>query len=204
MSKNIIFFGPPGSGKGTQIDLLKHSLDYEIISSGDIVRKLAQNNQNVQAQLESGELVKDEILFGAIEKKIKETPSSVGVVFDGFPRNIRQAEALEKMLANCHRYLDRVIYIYLSEQEVIARLTIRRVCDRCGKPLYGLENCTCGGKATIRRDDSPEVIKNRYKVFLDETRPLVSYYEKKNTLLRINGDQSIDDVSKEIKRGLGL
>ncbi len=206
MIKNILLVGPPGSGKGTQINELKKYLKFEVISSGDIVRSLAESDPFVKKTLESGELVKDDILIQEVDRRIELIDPEVGIIFDGFPRNLHQAKQLDEMLLHDHdRVLDAVIYIFLDEKEVIKRLTIRRVCEKCNRPLYGLTKCPdCGGKPIVRKDDNKATIINRMQVFLENTLPLVSYYQTREILLEINGEQSIKKVAHDIKEGLNL
>ncbi|MFA5197545.1 MAG: nucleoside monophosphate kinase [Patescibacteria group bacterium] len=206
MIKNILFVGPPGSGKGTQINELKKYLKFEVISSGDIVRDLAESDEAIKKTLESGALVKDEILIKEVDRRIDQIDPEMGIVFDGFPRNLHQAEQLDEMLLHNHdRALDAVVYIYLDEKEVVKRLTIRKVCEKCNRPLYDLSKCPdCGGKPVIRKDDNEATIINRMQVFLENTLPLVSYYKTREVLLEINGEQSIEGVARDIKEGLGL
>jgi adenylate kinase len=205
MRKNLLFFGPPGSGKGTQINILKEYFDLVVISTGDIARSLASNDKKIQETLDRGELLEDEVIFKAVDNKIGETGDDLSIIFDGFPRNLMQAKKLDEILLHHNRILDAAIYIYLDESEVVKRLTTRKVCSKCGQPLFNLERCpNCGGTSIIRSDDNEATIINRMQVFLERTLPLTTYYEKKNILLEINGKQSIEGVAKDIKKGLGV
>lgn len=200
MAENLIFLGPPGSGKGTQIEKLTKYLEAQIISSGDIVRSLAEKSSAIREIMQKGELVDDKTIFEEIKSKISKIEFDVGLIFDGFPRNINQAKELNGILKDNKRSLNHVIYVRLDEDEVVKRLTIRRVCAKCGQPLFDLETCPkCGGEAIIRQDDNEKTIRTRMKVFIAQTKPLVTYYKKTNLLVEINGKQTIEDVARDIK-----
>jgi adenylate kinase len=203
--KNIVFLGPPGSGKGTQINELEKYLDFTVISSGDMVRELAEKNQQIKQLLEKGELVSDNVLLSEVDRQIGIIDKSRGIFFDGFPRTLNQAKKMDEILINHERVLDAAIYIYLEEEEVVKRLARRRVCRKCGRPFFDSPRCpSCGGQPVIRKDDNEATIINRMQVFLEQTLPLVDYYETRNILLQINGNQSIKNVGRDIKKGLGL
>ena len=203
--KNLVFFGPPGSGKGTQINKLAELISLNVISTGKIARDLAKNDIEVKKTLDRGELISDEVIFKEVKKAIEETDKETSIIFDGFPRNLIQAKKLDEILLHYSRILDAAIYIYLEEAEVVNRLTKRKVCSKCGQPFSSEEVCpNCGGKALKRDDDNEATIINRMQVFLERTLPLVTYYEKKNLLIQINGNQSVEDVAKDIKEGLNL
>ncbi len=166
MTKNLIFLGPPGSGKGTQIERLREKHQLAVVSSGDIVRNLAKENQDYREKMEKGELISDEILFHEISKRLETERTETGLIFDGFPRNVAQATKLDQILSEHNRSLSGVVYIELDEEEVVKRLSIRKVCGQCGQPLFDTEICPkCGGSPIIRRDDNEETIRNRMRVF---------------------------------------
>ncbi len=205
MAKTIVFLGPPGSGKGTQISELKKLLDIEVLATGEIARELAAKDPEIQKTLDRGELLADDLVYAAINKKIAKVSEEKSIIFDGFPRNLTQAKKLDEMLIHHSRSLDATVYIYLDEEEVVKRLTIRKVCANCGRPLYSETICPdCGGRPTIRKDDNEATVINRMQVFLERTLPLVSYYQSRGILLEINGKQSIEDVASDIKKGLNL
>lgn len=203
MTNNLIFLGPPGSGKGTQIEILREKNNLTVISSGDIVRNLAKENMEYQNIMEKGELLNDDILFSEINKRVEMETTETGLIFDGFPRNVAQAIKLDQILLQNNRILTGVIYIELDEEEVVKRLTIRKVCEKCGQPVFDAKICSrCGGNAIIRKDDNETTIRNRMKVFLDKTLPLVNYYRTKNKLIKIDGKQTIEAVGKDISENL--
>lgn len=202
---NIILIGPPGSGKGTQIKELKERMDFEVIATGEIARNLAKSDKNIEETLAKGELISDEILLDAIDKVLLNLDKEKNLIFDGFPRNLAQAEKLEKLMLDHNRTIDSVVYIVLDEQEVVKRLAIRKVCGKCGTPIFSGEKCPhCGGRAILRPDDNAQTVMNRMQVFLDKTTPLIEFYRNKSILKEVNGNQSIEDVAKDINEQLGL
>jgi adenylate kinase len=202
--KNMVIMGPPGSGKDTQIGELKNYIKIQIISSGDISRKLADKDKKLAKIINQGGLVDDNILLAEIDKELTSLDIDEGIIFDGFPRTLHQAEALVELLLHHGRNLDVAIYIELEEEEIINRLSIRRICSTCGRNLQpGLNKCSeCDGNAVRRPDDEPAVIIKRVQTFLENTLPLVNYYKNKGILLQIDGNQSIADVARDIKAGL--
>jgi len=205
MSKTIVFVGPPGSGKGTQISELRKYLDLEVLSTGDIARGLAEKDPEIQKIMDKGELISDDLIFSAIDEKIAAADKNKSIIFDGFPRNLTQAKKLDELLLHHGRSLDATVYVYLDEDEVVTRLTIRKVCEKCGRPLFDLPKCPdCGGLPTTRKDDNKSTIINRMQVFLERTLPIVSYYETRGKLKQINGKQSIESVASDIKESLSL
>jgi adenylate kinase len=201
---NMVIIGPPGSGKDTQIDIMRKLFDFKTVSTGDIARRLTDHNDKYRQIVESGGLLDDKALTNELDKAVSQIASDMGVVFDGYPRTLHQAELLNEILLHHNRILDRVIYINLDEAAVVERLSVRRVCSLCGHNIIGVDRCpACGGEPTRRHDDEPAVIMKRVQTFLENTLPLIDYYHKRGLLIQINGDQSISDVAKEIKGKLG-
>jgi len=202
--KNIIILGPPGSGKDTQIEEMAKYIKFELISAGDILRKAAEKNEKLHKIIDSGGLVDDATVLAAMDKRLSTVAADTGVVFDGFPRTLRQAEALGEILLHHGRNLDTVVYIALEEGAIVARLSRRQVCSLCGHNVHtGSEKCfICGGRAVRRHDDEPVIIINRVQTYLENTLPLVNYYRNKGIIIEINGDQSISAVAKDIKNHL--
>jgi adenylate kinase len=205
----IVLFGPPGSGKGTQAELLKEKEGFYHFSTGDLFRyeisRQSELGNKVKKYLENGLLVPDEIVIAVVEDFLKDNYEKK-IVFDGYPRTIPQAQALDEFLSQKNKKVDFCFLIELSEEEIIRRLTARRVCQNCGA-IYNLnfkmpkvENICdlCGGNLIQRDDDKEEVIKERIKTYYKETLPLIKYYEKKNNLYRIDGDRGRDYVYSEI------
>lgn len=213
---NIILLGAPGSGKGTQAEMLSQTYGMPHISTGDILReevmKGASLGEKVKVYMNKGELVPDELVIEILKNRLQEPDCKEGFILDGFPRTLKQAKALDKILSEISLEIDAVLYIDVADEEIIRRLSLRRTCKLCGR-VYNLyynppkhdEKCDiCGGELFIRNDDKPEVLKRRLKVFNEETKPLIDYYKEKRLLVRINGMGPIDQVFHQIVKKLGL
>jgi len=212
----LILFGPPGVGKGTQAQILSRILNIPHISTGDILRE-AVNNQTelglkAKSYMDKGELVPDDVMIGIIKEVLSSEKCKNGFILDGFPRTTKQAEALEQIFNELNIKLDYVISLEVEDEEIIKRLTNRRVCRKCSA-VYNLlidkipedNKCPrCGGELYQRSDDNPEVIKNRLKVYRESTQIVLDYYEKKGILKKINGTGEIDKVTGEILKSIGL
>jgi len=212
----IILLGPPGSGKGTQAKLLSKRYGIPHIAMGDILREEVARKtplgEKVNVYMSKGELVPDEIVIEVLKKRLQEADCTNGFILDGFPRTLNQAKALDNMLSELNLKIDAVIYIEVPDEEIMKRLSLRRTCKVCGR-IYNLHynppkqdgKCdVCGGELIIRDDDKPEVIKNRLKVYNEQTKPLVDYYENHRLLIRINGVNTIDSVFQQIVEKLSL
>lgn len=196
----IILFGPPGSGKGTQGDLIEKKYGIPKISSGDLLRRAVKEGtelgRKVKVYMNSGELVADELVVEMIQEKISHNNYSSGYLLDGFPRTIPQAIKLEEMDQNRPEI---VFDIHLSDQSIIDRLSARRICLSCGeifnlqdRPPKKAEVCdNCGEKLVQRKDDSPEVIQRRLKVYHEEKVAVLDYFSSRKTYHRINGEEEI-------------
>jgi len=210
----IVMLGPPGAGKGTQAALLAERLDAPHVSTGDIFRsEQAQDTllgKRVSNYLERGELVPDDLTIAVVEKRLGEKDCSNGFVLDGFPRSVVQAEALEDLLREQGTALTRVITIQVSEQEAVRRLTARRYCPKCGavynlmsRPPERAGRCdVCGARLVQREDDTEETIRNRLRVYEEETKPLLAYYERKGLLVRVDGEAPVEAVADEVLSSL--
>ena len=201
----LILLGPPGAGKGTQAQRLSKDYGIAHISTGDLLRQQVREGTplglNAKAYMDSGGLVPDDVILGMVEQRLQEDDCQKGYLFDGFPRTIAQAEALERF---CD--IDLVVDIESAAEKIIARLDGRRMCDKCGAVYhtsrYTLDTCECGGKLYQRDDDKPETMVRRLKVYEEQTQPLIAYYEQKGLLFRVDGDNEIDAVYAEIRREL--
>lgn len=206
---NIIFLGPPGSGKGTQAE--KISRDYAIpqISTGNILRHAIENDTELGRQakkyMSAGDLVPDELIDKVVAERLSYRDCNKGFILDGFPRDLEQAEALEDI-----RAIEYVFEIYVPDQVLVKRLSQRRSCTSCGK-TYHLTNkkpekegvCdNCGNPLIQREDDNPETIMNRLKVYHEQTEPLREYYNKENLLIPLDGTKPLNDLYAEIKKSL--
>ncbi|RLF91265.1 adenylate kinase [Thermococci archaeon] len=203
----IVVLGPPGAGKGTQAEMLERELGLKHLSTGDIlreeVRKGTELGKRAEKYMKSGELVPDDLIVEMMEKEISKYDN---FVLDGFPRNLKQAEALDKM---CR--IDKVILLEVPDEVILERLSLRRSCPKCNR-VYHLkynppkenEICDyCGAKLYQRDDDKEEVIKKRLEVYRKETEPIAKFYREKGILVKVNGSKSIEEIFSDIKGVLG-
>ncbi len=207
----LILLGAPGVGKGTQGQMISQEYSIPQISTGDILRKEVKEEtelgKKAKSFMESGALVPDNVIVDMMEKRIKEEDCKNGFILDGFPRTETQAEALDIMLKNNGLELDSVLLIDVSEDEIIERLTGRRVCLKCGAVYHIKYNppkqdgvCDkCGSKLIQRDDDKEDVVKNRLKIYNESTAPLIDYYSKTGKLVKIDGTGDIKEIFNNIK-----
>jgi adenylate kinase len=210
----FILLGAPGAGKGTQADIIVKEMSLPHVASGDLFRHALKNETPLGKQAESymkaGKLVPDEITIKMILERVAQPDCKIGCVFDGFPRNLDQAKALDAALEKEGKSIEKAIYIEVPEGALLDRLTGRFVCRTCQSPYHKHNSppkkegvCDkCSGELYQRADDKEETIKERLKVYFAQTMPLLDYYEKKGRLLRVNGNQHIDEVGKEIVKFL--
>ena len=210
---NIVLFGPPGSGKGTQAKLLAEKYGVPHISTGDILRENINNETKLgleaKTYMDTGELVPDDVLIGLIKDRLSESDCASGFLLDGYPRTLPQAEALSKILSELGKNLDVVLNIDVPDEELLKRLAGRRMCV-CGASYHILFNkpkqegiCDlCGSKLYQRDDDKEEAILNRLDVYKNQTRPLIDHYTQAGVMLTINGAADIEVVFNEICRML--
>ena len=210
--KNIIFIAPPAAGKGTMSDILIEKYGYKHISTGDILRSMAKVEDDfgkeLSAMLKTGKLVPDEIVLEALKRRLLMNDLDNGFILDGFPRNIEQAREYDKILKDINKDLGVVIYLDTPREILEKRITGRRICSECGATynvLTGVntpkveDTCDkCGNKLYQRSDDNLESFNTRYETFLNQTYPLVDYYEEKNVLYRVKSID-IDNTMKEIE-----
>jgi len=206
----IVLLGAPGAGKGTQASLLSEKLKLAHIASGDLFRQALSKGTplglEAKSYMEKGQLVPNEITIKMVLERITAPDCSGGIILDGFPRNVDQAEALDKALAEQKKAIDYTVYIKVSEEELLKRLTGRWICRGCQAPYHEISSPSkvkgicdkCGGELYQRADDNTETIKKRLEVFFAETAPLVEYYAKARKLLEINGEGSMEDISGRI------
>jgi adenylate kinase len=207
---NVVFLGAPGAGKGTQALRVAQKLNLAHIATGDLFRealaKGTEQGKKAKPFIESGKLVPDEITIQMVLDRISAGDCKGGVIFDGFPRNLNQAEALDKALVKQQKTIDWVVYIKVSEKVLIDRLSGRWICRKCQAPYHNLFSppkvagkCDrCGGELYQRADDTPETVKKRLVVFESETAPLVHYYTKNGKLLEVEGEGTEDAVEGRI------
>ena len=201
----LVFLGPPGAGKGTQAQRLAKEKGFVHISTGDLLREAVQKGtplgKKAKEYMDRGELVPDDLIIALIEEVF---PEHGKVIFDGFPRTIKQAEALDEMLKKKGMKVDHVLLFELSDEEIIERLSGRRIDPKTGKVYHIKYNPPPLGVEVIQRDDDkPEVIKNRLKVYREQTAPLIEYYEKKGILRKIDASKPVEEVYKQILEVIG-
>ena len=208
----VILLGPPGAGKGTQAEMLSREAALEHISSGAIFRENLKNQtelgQLAARYINNGELVPDDVTIAMVHDRLNTITSENGFLLDGFPRTYAQAKALKEVLQEFDRNLRVVaLYIKVSHQELIARLTGRLTCRAEGHIFHTKYNppkvegrCDYDGSELYQRDDDkPETVKNRIKVYLGQTMPVIDYYRSQSILLEVDGDQSVEEVSSAIR-----
>ncbi len=199
--ETIVILGAPGSGKDTQAEYLVEALGYQVISTGELMRLLAGHDEEIRKMMENGELIPDATVEDELLSTFVLLPEGQPVILDGYPRNLEQAKKLHRMLVENNRILDRVIYINVSDEEVVKRIGKRRVCERCNLVQIGGDTCNkCGAKTQIRRDDKPDSIKKRLEVFHNVTEPVISYYKEQGIYAEVDGNPSPDSVREAIRR----
>src|SRR5690625_567185 len=211
---NIILIGLPGAGKRTQAEKIKETYNIAHISTGDMFRVAIENKTElgVQAEqyMEKGELVPYEVTIGIVKERLSEDDCDKGFLLDGFPRTIPQAEALDDILTNMNKTIDHALYVRVPEEILVDRLTGRRVCKQCGATYHVIfnppkEDGVCdndGAKLMQREDDQESTVKNRLAVNIKQTKLLLDYYDKQNSLMTVDGDQAIDQVFSDIQKQL--
>jgi len=210
----IILLGAPGAGKGTQAVMLAEKLKLVQVASGDLFRQaLAQETElgkKAKVFMEKGQLVPDEITIQMVLERLAAPDCKNGAILDGFPRNTQQAKALDKALKLQSKAIDRMVYIKVSEGELLKRLSGRWICRKCQAPYHEVDSppevkgkCDrCGGELYQRPDDNVETVKKRLEVYFAETSPLIDYYEQAGKLLEINGEGGAAEVNQRIAAAL--
>jgi len=206
----IVFWGAPGAGKGTQAVAVAQKLNLVHIASGDLFRQALEQGTELgiraKSYMEKGVLVPDEITIQMVLERMAAPDCETGVILDGFPRNLEQAEALDKALARQSKAIDKAVYIKVSEEELLKRLSGRWICRHC-QTVYNMidsppEVCVkcdkCGGELYQRPDDTAQTVKKRLQVYFKETVPLIDYYARRGKLLEIDGEGSVDEVTRRI------
>ena len=210
----IIFLGAPGAGKGTQAAIVAQELNMVHIASGDLLRQAIRDEtelgMRVKSYVESGQLVPDETTIKMVLDRLSAPDFEAGAILDGFPRNLQQAEVLDKALAQQAKAIDKVAYIKVSEEELLRRLTGRWICRQCQAPYHTINfppkvwgKCDqCGGELYQRPDDAAETVKKRLQVYFTETAPLIDYYTQAGKLLEVDGEGGVDEVERRIVEAL--
>lgn len=199
----LILLGAPGAGKGTQAEVICKKLNIPAISTGNIIRAALKNGTEMglkaKSYIDAGQLVPDDVVIGIIRERLAEDDCKNGFVLDGFPRTIPQAEALDEMGVE----IDKVIEIHVKDEDIVKRMSGRRVCSKCGSSYHliykkpakeGICN-ECGEELVQRKDDYPETVLERLSVYHDQTEPLKGYYEKKGKLRIVEGQEEVADTT---------
>ena len=207
---NIILMGLPGAGKGTQASEIVKKFPIPHISTGDMFRKAIKDETDLgkeaKSYMDRGELVPDEVTVGIVKERISEDDAKKGFLLDGFPRTIEQAEALNSIMSELDREIDAVINIEVPEEELMNRLTGRRICEKCGTTYHLVFNppkvdgiCDIdGGKLYQREDDNPETVSNRLSVNVKQSKTILEYYNEKGVLKNIDGSKDIEEVTNDV------
>ena len=203
----IILLGAPGAGKGTQAAIINEKLKIPTISTGNIIREALKSGSEIgnkaKEYVDKGQLVPDEVVIGIVKERISKPDCKNGFILDGFPRTIVQAEALEKMGIE----IDKIIDIEVEDELIYNRMVGRRVCSKCGATYNINTECkpktegvcdSCAGPLVQRKDDNPETVKERLKVYYEQTEPLKDFYKKKGKLFEIDGSKPLEEASGEI------
>ena len=205
-----VFLGPPGAGKGTQAKVVAHKLGIPQISSGDIFRENIKNQTELgilaNRFIKVGELVPDDVTIGMVRERISRTDCDMGAILDGFPRTPNQAKAFDEMLDEIGCKINQVPFIAVDEEELVNRLSGRLTCREKGHVFHKKYNppqvegvCDFDGSDLYQReDDHPETVKNRIRVYEQQTRPLIEYYQERGILVEIDGNQPIDSVTSDL------
>lgn len=206
----IIFLGAPGAGKGTQAEVVAEKFGIPTISTGNIIREALKNGTEMglkaKSFIEAGQLVPDEVVIGIIKERLAKDDCKNGFILDGFPRTIPQAEALDAMGIS----IDKVVDIEVPDENIMERMTGRRVCGKCGasyhlmfkKPLKDGICDSCGSELVQRKDDAPETVSDRLHVYHEQTEPLKDFYEKAGKLSVVEGLGSVSEITERVLKAL--
>jgi adenylate kinase len=211
---DLVMLGPPGAGKGTQAALLAEKLGVPHVATGDLFREALKSETELgltaKSYMERGELVPDEVTVAMVRERLQKPDSESGVILDGFPRTIEQAEVLKALLAEQGKAIDAALFIDAAEDELVRRLSSRWTCRNCQAVYNVMSNppreegkCDiCGGELCQRADDVPETVRNRIRVYWQQTRPLVDYYQDQGLLITIKSEGGIERVQQKIQEAL--
>jgi len=209
---NLILFGPPGAGKGTQGEIICEVLGIPTISTGAMIRAAIKDGTELGKQaselIKSGALVPDEVVVGIVKDRLAQSDCANGFILDGFPRTIPQAEALDTLGVK----IDCVLSLEVADETIVERMSGRRPCPGCGATYHVVYNPTkdgktcdhCGTELTMRADDKPETVLNRLQVYHTETEPLKEFYANKGILKTVIGQDSVEDTTRLVKETLGI
>lgn len=207
---NLVLLGAPGAGKGTQAQMLVAEFGFVHISTGDLLRSAVSAHTELGSQAESymkaGKLVPDELVIGLVKERLSHDDVEKGFLLDGFPRNCEQAQVLDAELATLGKTLDGALYVNVSKDLIVKRLSSRRTCRACAYTApAGCDVCpACGGQMYQRDDDKPETIQKRLETYETQTAPLVDYYKAQSKLKEVDGAADPDEVFTRVKKLLSL
>ena len=208
----LILLGAPGAGKGTQAEIISKKLHIPTISTGNILREAIKNGTEIglkaKSFMDNGKLVPDDVIIGIVKERVSRDDCKNGFILDGVPRTIPQAEALEQQGV----HFDRVVSIEIEDSVIEARMTGRRVCGTCGASFHVTANppkvegvCDlCGKELIVRKDDTPETVRSRLRVYHEQTEPLKDFYGKLGVLKLVEGNQPIEAATRDILAALGI
>lgn len=209
---NVVFLGAPGAGKGTQAAVVAEKLGFFHLATGDLFRKAIASGEDlgkqVKSYLEKGQLVPDKVTVAMVLNRIGQLKGVAGVILDGFPRTLAQAEALDKALKTTGGKVDRVVYLAVPEAELVKRLSDRWVCRVCQATYTGADKTAsaqcrkCGGELYQRNDDAPETVQKRLAVYFKETAPLTDYYRRAGSLVEVDGIGEVGSITCRIAAAL--
>jgi adenylate kinase len=213
---DLILFGPPGAGKGTQAKGLVEELGIPQISTGDMMRAERKSGselgQKFDSYMSQGKLVPDELVLALFEQRLSKDDAQGGAIFDGFPRTVAQAEALDRILESLGRRVDRVVALEVPVDAIVDRITGRRTCENCGTPYHIRYNpppssgecaaCGVSDRITQRKDDTEEKVRTRFSAYEEATLPILAHYEPKNVVRRIDGTGAVDEVGVRLREAL--
>ena len=211
---NLIFLGPPGAGKGTQAKRICDKYNLTQIATGDILREHLKNEtglgKKARQYIDAGNLVPNDLIIDMMRYEIEKNRSKGGYLLDGFPRTVTQAEALDELLSDLDDKIDVAIVLNVPNEELMARLTGRRVCPSCGTSYHLIFNppakegiCDLDGEELFqRKDDNEDTVKNRLDVYVNETKPIITYYEKQGLAHHVDGVGTVDEIFNLINEGI--
>lgn len=213
MIKNVVLIAAPGAGKGTLAKQLEELYNRVHISTGDLLREAVEKKDEVglkvKSLLDSGQFVDDETIFAVMRKRLAEDDIANGYTFDGFPRNIKQAERYDEISKDSNIVIEKVFQLEIPEEQLISRITGRRLCSNCGK-IYNIYNpeltpkvedvCdSCGGSLYKRSDDNEETFHERFQTYIEKTQPLIDYYKEQDKLVVVDASMGSNETLKKVR-----